>query len=178
MSSELVKKLVYRHPHIFGSAVANTPEEVLVNWDKLKKTEKAQKTQTDVLESVPRNLPSLTRAYKVQKKAANVGFDWPDAEAAMPKVREEADELFRAMRGDGDVEEELGDLLFSVVNVARLLHVNPELVLRAATDKFTKRFAEMERRAIADGRTLEGMSLSEMDLLWDAAKHPKESDKI
>lgn len=175
VNSELVKKLVYRHPHIFGSAIVNSSDEVLQNWDKLKKTEKSQKTQTDVLKSVPRNLPSLTRAYKVQKKAANVGFDWPDANAAMPKVTEETDELFRAMQGDGDVEEELGDLLFSVVNVARLLHVNPELILRAATDKFTTRFAEMERRAIADGQTLEGMTLAEMDLLWNAAKYPQES---
>lgn len=175
VNSEIVKKLVYRHPHIFGSEKANTADEVLVNWDKLKKTEKAQKTQSDVLRSVPRNLPSLTFSYKIQKKAANVGFDWADAEAAFPKISEESGELMRAMHGDGDVTEELGDLLFSVVNVARLLHVNPELALRAAADKFTRRFEKMERLATASGRNLEDMSLADMDLMWNAAKLPKES---
>ena len=177
VNTELVQKLVYRHPHIFGSVTADTSDAVLANWDKLKKVEKAQRTQTDVLLSVPRNLPSLTRAYKVQKKAGNVGFDWPDAEAALPKVNEEVNELVRAMHGDGDMAEELGDLLFSVVNVARLLHINPELTLRAATDKFVSRFETMERLATDSERNLESMTLAEMDLLWNAAKLPKESDK-
>lgn len=178
VNSELVKKLVYRHPHIFGGAKADTADEVLVNWDKLKKAEKSQKTQTDVLKSVPRNLPSLTFSYKIQKKAANVGFDWSDAESAFPKISEESGELMRAMHGVGDVTEELGDLLFSVVNVARLLHINPELALRGAADKFTGRFAAMEQLAVASGRNLEEMSLKEMDLLWNTAKLPKESGII
>ena len=170
--TELVKKLVYRHPHIFGSVRADTAEEVLVNWDKLKRVEKEQRTQTDVLKSVPRNLPALTRAYKVQKKAANVGFDWPNAQEAAKKIAEETGEVLAAAEGDGDLAEETGDLLFSVVNVARLLHVNPELALLAASDKFVKRFEQMELLANEQGCSLEEMDLSDMDILWEKVKNP------
>ena len=162
---------------MFGTAHADTADEVLVNWDRLKKIEKAQTTQTDVLRSVPRNLPSLTMAYKVQKKAANVGFDWDCAADALCKITEEAEELKAAMAGSGDVREELGDLLFSAVNVARLLKADPELQLRAATDKFIARFAQMEALAAQQGRRLEQMTLAEMDALWENAKKVRNNGK-
>ncbi|MDO4573115.1 MAG: nucleoside triphosphate pyrophosphohydrolase [Clostridia bacterium] len=170
VTTELVHKLVYRHPHIFSTVKADTAGEVLDNWERLKKVEKRQSSQTEVLRSVPRNLPALTFSRKLQKKAANVGFDWDSAEEAFHKIVEETAELESAMRGGGSVEEELGDLLFAVVNVARLLKLDPEFLLRAAADKFLRRFAAMEALAAEQGRALEGMSLGEMDRLWEKAK--------
>ena len=170
VTTGVVQKLVYRHPHVFGGVRADSSAEVLANWDKLKMAEKRQRTQTEVLKSVPRCFPALIRAAKVQKKAANVGFDWPDAQAAFPKIAEEAGELRRAMAGDGGVEEETGDLLFAVVNVARLLGLDPEALLRDATDKFIARFAAMETAAAAEGKELENIPFSELDKLWEQAK--------
>ncbi len=170
ITTGVVQKLVYRHPHVFGSVRADSADEVLANWDKLKMTEKHRQTQTDVLKSVPRCFPALMRARKVQKKAANVGFDWPDAQAAFPKIAEEADELRRAMAGGGKVEEEAGDLLFAVVNVARLLGLDPEALLRDATDKFIARFASMEAAAAASGKELENIPFLELDELWKQSK--------
>ncbi len=166
----LVGKLVYRHPHIFGMVKADTAEKVLENWDKLKKVEKNQTTQTEVLKSVPRNLPALTRSRKVQKKAAGVGFDWNSAEEAFAKISEETEELRAAMEGRGVVAEEMGDLLFAVVNVARLLKLDPEFLLLDATDKFIRRFAAMEALVSAEGRALEEMTLADMDVYWEKAK--------
>lgn len=177
VTTNVVNKLVYRHPHIFGTVHVDSADEVLVNWDKLKRIEKAQTTHTDVLKSVPRNLPSLTMAYKVQKKAANVGFDWDSAAEALSKIIEEAQELQAAMAGNGDVKEEMGDLLFSVVNVARLLKADPELLLRAATDKFIARFADMEALAAHRGCKLEEMTMSQMDELWENAKKVRNNGK-
>ena len=170
VATEIVKKMVYRHPHVFGDVHVENSQEVLVNWDKLKKAEKEQKTQTDAMLSVPRNLPSLIFSRKIQKKAADVGFDWPDAKSALFKIPEEAEELAAAMAGDGNLDEEMGDLLFAVVNVSRLLHQDPELLLRDASDKFIRRFSAMERLAIQQDRTLEQMTLAEMDQLWERVK--------
>lgn len=173
VATGIVKKLIYRHPHIFGAGKADTPDEVMTNWDKLKKAEKRQSTQTEVLRAVPRNLPALIRSKKVQKKAADVGFDWPSAEDAFFKIPEETEEVRRAMAGGGDVPEEIGDLLFAVVNVARLLHLDPELLLLDATDKFIERFCRMEALAENDKKQLADMTLAEMDELWERAKNPR-----
>lgn len=132
--------------------------------------EKKQQSQADVLESVPKNFPALLRSRKVQKRAAAVGFDWDSAADAFYKIGEEAEELSRAMAGDGSAAEEVGDLLFAVVNVARLLHIEPEFALAAATDKFIDRFRRMEQAALAAGRRLEDMTLAEQDAVWDEVK--------
>ena len=164
------KKMIYRHPHVFGTAEAKTSEDVLANWDALKQKEKHQKSTTDALESVARSLPGLIRAEKVQHKAAKVGFDWDDVSGALEKVREETAEVARAVAGDGDPSEELGDLLFAAVNVARFLKTDPEEAISRTTDKFIRRFAQVEQAARDAGKDLADMSLAEMDALWDAAK--------
>ena len=166
----IVKKLVYRHPHVFGAGHVDSAADVLVQWDALKQKEKNQKTQKEVLCAVPKRFPALLRSEKVQKRAAKVGFDWKDAEEAFPKVREELDELKAAMDGEGNLPEEAGDLLFAAVNVTRLLGLDAEQLLHDATDKFIRRFGEMERLAAADGRDLKEMTLPEQDVYWERAK--------
>lgn len=166
----ICKKMIYRHPHVFGSVEVKNSDEVLTNWDALKQKEKHQKSTTETLESVARSLPGLIRAEKVQHKAAKVGFDWDEVSGALDKVREETAEVARAIDGDGDPSEELGDLLFAVVNVTRFLKTDPEDAINRTTDKFIRRFAQVEQAAKDAGRSLSEMSLSEMDALWDAAK--------
>lgn len=166
----VVKKLVYRHPHVFGTEKAESSADVLQRWDELKQKEKNQKTQKDVLCAVPKRFPALMRSAKVQKRARKVGFDWNDASEAMPKVYEELDELKAAMQGDGNLPEEAGDLLFAVVNVIRLLGLDCEQTLHDATDKFIARFGRMEELAAADGKALKDLPLSEQDKYWEKAK--------
>lgn len=166
----ICKKMIYRHPHVFGSVEVKNSDEVLTNWDALKQKEKHQKSTTETLESVARSLPGLIRAEKVQHKAAKVGFDWDEVSGALDKVREETAEVARAINGDGDPSEELGDLLFAVVNVARFLKTDPEDAINRTTDKFIRRFAQVEQAAKDAGRSLSEMSLAEMDALWDTAK--------
>ena len=166
----ICKKRIYRHPHIFGSVDVASTEEILNNWDALKKVEKGQKSTTDTLNSVARSLPALIRAEKVQYKAAKVGFDWDDIRGALDKVQEELDEVKRAVNGDGDLPEEIGDLLFAAVNVARFADTDPEGALNATTEKFIRRFSYVERVAAAQGKKLEDMTLREMDALWDEGK--------
>lgn len=166
----ICKKMIYRHPHVFGSVEVKNSDEVLTNWDALKQKEKHQKSTTETLESVTRSLPGLIRAEKVQHKAAKAGFDWDEVSGALDKVREETAEVARAIDGDGDPSEELGDLLFAVVNVARFLKTDPEDAINRTTDKFIHRFAQVEQAAKDAGRSLSEMSLAEMDALWDAAK--------
>ncbi len=162
-------KLVHRHPHVFGSVEAATAEEVLVNWEQIKKAEKGR---SSIMEGVPGELPSLLYAHKIQRKAASVGFDWDDVNGAMPKIAEELDELQEAIASavERDIEAELGDLLFAVVNVARHLDIDPETALRGASAKFRTRFQSVEAQAEAQGRDLSSMSLAELDALWDQAK--------
>ena len=167
----ICKKLIYRHPHVFGDVQVSDTGEVLSNWEELKKKEKGQATQADVLDAVARSLPALWRAEKVQKKAAKVGFDWPDLSGAMDKLSEEAEELRGAVDGRGDPAEELGDLLFAAVNVARFLKADPEDTLQAATDKFAARFRLVEQQVLASGRQMDEPSLSELDELWSQIKH-------
>jgi tetrapyrrole methylase family protein/MazG family protein len=167
-------KLVHRHPHVFGDVTAGTSEQVLVNWEQIKKEEKGRES---IMDGVPGDLPSLLYAHKLQRKAASVGFDWDDVEGALPKVTEELGELRGAMAlmSDGagserEIEAELGDLLFAVVNVARHLDVDPEAALRSASAKFRGRFQLVEAIAAARGLDLQVMDLDALDALWDEAK--------
>lgn len=166
----ICKKLIYRHPHLFGDVAVSGTGEVLSNWEALKRKEKGQATNTDALEAVARALPALWRAEKVQKKARKAGFDWPDVSGALDKLSEELEELKTAAADGTNVEEELGDLLFSAVNAARFLKVDPEDALNGATDKFIGRFRKVEAQAAAQGKAMEDMGLEELDALWERAK--------
>ena len=166
----ICKKLIYRHPHIFGDVKVGSSEEILSNWDDLKRKEKHQETDTSALASVAKSLPGLIRAEKIQKKAAKVGFDWDGADGALEKVEEELAEVRRALAGDGDIEEELGDLLFAVVNVARHKKVDAERAVEKTCDKFIHRFGFMERQAKEENKVLSDLSLAEMDSLWNRSK--------
>ncbi|EDM99340.1 MazG family protein [Pseudoflavonifractor capillosus ATCC 29799] len=163
------KKLIYRHPHVFGDVSVSGTGEVLTNWEALKRKEKHQATHTDALNSVARSLPALWRAEKVQKKAKKAGFDWPDVSGALDKLSEELTEFKAAVAENSNVEEELGDLLFSAVNAARFVKVDPETALQKATEKFIARFRRVE--ALAGDRPMEDMDLAELDKLWEQAKH-------
>lgn len=165
------KKLIYRHPHVFGQVTVSGSDQVLENWDKLKRKEKGQASHTDALNSVARSLPALWRAEKVQKKARKAGFDWDDVSGPLDKLSEELDELKTAVAEQSNIEEELGDLLFAAVNLSRFVKVDCENALTAATDKFIRRFARVEELAKEQGRAMESMSLEELDKLWDEAKH-------
>lgn len=167
----ICQKLIYRHPHVFGDVKVSGTGEVLSNWEDLKRKEKGQKTNTDALSAVARSLPALWRAEKVQKKAKKAGFDWPDVSGALDKLSEEIEELKTAVAEGSNIEEELGDLLFSAVNVSRFVKVDTEQALTKATDKFIDRFRKVEAQAKAEGRPMEEMSLAELDALWERAKH-------
>ena len=163
-------KLVRRHPHVFGEAKAESTEEVLSNWEQIK-MEEGQKTSA--LEGVPGQLPALLRAFRLQEKAAGVGFDFPGQEAAWDKVEEETAEFQEQVRSEAPVEEkeeEFGDLLFALVNYARQAGLNPENALRQTTEKFTRRFQHVERTLEAEGKKLSDVQLDEMDQLWEEAK--------
>ena len=170
--NDICQKLVLRHPHVFGSVTADTPEEVLKNWDAIKAQTKGQKTVAQTMDSVPRNLPALMRAVKIQKKAAKVGFDWPDIEGAVQKVSEEAAEVMEAHRSgvQAAMDDELGDLLFAVVNISRFVNSDPEEALTRASDKFSRRFSGVERLATERGIDMTAASLEELDRLWDEVK--------
>lgn len=170
VTTAICRKMIYRHAHIFGGDHCETAEDVSQNWERLKKAEKGLTTQASVLADVSQGLPALMRAAKVQKKAAQVGFDWDDAISALPKVSEEAAEVQAELEAQRDPAEELGDLLFSCVNVTRLCGLEPELVLKQATEKFIRRFTAMENAIISDGKPLEGLTLAEMDVYWNKVK--------
>ncbi len=171
----ICRKMVLRHTHVFGGDRADTSEDVLQNWEAIKKKEKGIVNHTDVLKDVPSNLPALMRSYKVQQKAAQVGFDWNRIEDAMLKLEEEIGEFKEVYKesNKGRIEDELGDVLFSIVNVSRFLKVQPELALTGTINKFIKRFEFIEEESLKEGRKLEEMSLEEMDRLWDKAKTRK-----
>lgn len=166
----ICKKLIFRHPHIFGDVEVSSTDEILSNWDELKRKEKHQETDTSALASVAKSLPGLIRAEKLQKKAAKVGFDWDGVDGALEKVTEELDEVRCALQGDGNPEEELGDLLFAVVNVARHAKVDSERAVEKTCEKFICRFACMEAQAKQKNQVLSDLTLAEMDTLWDKAK--------
>ena len=166
----LCDKLIYRHPHVFGEAVAETAGEVCKNWEQLKMTEKDG--NKSLLSGVPNSMPSLIKAYRMQEKAANVGFDWEKKEDVWAKVKEEIAEVEHEMEqgNAADMEKEFGDLLFSLVNASRLYGINPDNALELTNDKFRRRFNYVEACSIKQGRNLRDMSLEEMDALWDKAK--------
>ncbi len=178
----LCDKLIFRHPHVFGEQQVNGTDQVLKNWEELKLKEKGGNKRT--LSGVPVSLPSLIKAFRIQEKAQNVGFDWDSADGAWDKLQEEFAELREAMQhetapeaGDrpqvsefNEVEAEFGDLLFSAVNVGRLSGLNPDSALEHTNQKFTRRFNYVEECALAQGRKLKDMTLGEMDELWNEAK--------
>ena len=176
VADEVCKKLIYRHPHVFGQVQVDGTDQVLANWETLKRAEKGQRTSADAVDAVSRTLPALWRAEKVQKKAAKAGFDFPDISGPAEKLTEEAGEVRRALAGDGDPAEELGDLLFAGVKVARFLGLDPEACLHAATDKFAARFRRVEELAARAGRPLSEMTLPELESLWARAKEPRDKD--
>ena len=168
---EVTKKMIYRHPHVFGSVEANTTEEVLGNWEELKRKEKHQETAASTLDAVARTLPQLWRAEKVMKKAAKAGFEWPNIQGALDKLDEEVGELHQAIEENSNIAEELGDVLFAAVKVARFTGVDPEVALNDTCEKFIRRFQKMEEAAKAGGHELKELSLDEMTTLWNEAKH-------
>ena len=168
----ICKKLITRHPHVFGDVTAETSEKVLENWDAIKKQTKEQKTQAEVLDSVSHSLPALIRAHKVQHKARKYGFDWESVDGALSKLSEEIEELRTAIK-DGDNTacfEEFGDVLFSAVNVSRFIDVEPEHALSSSCDKFISRFAKVEALANERGIDMKTATLEELDALWDEIK--------
>ena len=167
---EITKKMIYRHPHVFADVQADNTEQVLVNWEQLKQTEKGQKTATDTLDSVARTLPQLWRAEKIQKKAAKAGFDWADISGALDKLEEETAELREAVASGSGVEEELGDVLFAAVKVARFAGVDPEVALSATCEKFIRRFRAVEEAVTARGAAMKDLPLEELTALWNQAK--------
>lgn len=165
-------KMINRHPHVFGNEEANTSEQVLVNWDEIKKEEKGIKTLTEEMQNIAKSLPATTRAYKVQKKAKKVGFDWDDVNCAMDKVKEELNEIKEVYNCEDKsiIEGEVGDLLFACINVARFLEIDGELALDKTIKKFINRFSYIENEAIKNNKNLKDMTLEEMDKLWEEAK--------
>lgn len=168
----LATKLVSRHPHVFGDTRADTACEVVRNWEKIKGGEKGKSHRQSILDGIPKSLPSLLAARKIQAAASRVGFDWRDARDVLDKIREETRELSGALDMDdaASVKDEIGDMLFSVVNLARLCGVDPESALRATNDKFRRRFGAIEEEAARRGIALEEMTLGEMDRIWERAK--------
>lgn len=168
----IVEKLVRRHPHVFGETEADTSKAVLANWSQIKAEEKAEKGKHGALDGVPRSAPALLRASRTGEKAAAVGFDWPNAAGPRAKIAEELAELDDAV-GSGnttEIEKEMGDVLFSVVNYARKLGVDPENALRGTVERFGQRFKHMESSLAAEGRGVRGTAMDELESRWDAAK--------
>jgi tetrapyrrole methylase family protein/MazG family protein len=166
-------KIYNRHPHVFGNAEANTSDESLVHWERIKAEERHRKNADgDLFDGVAGNLPPMRMAEKVQERAASVGFDWDETSGIIEKLREEIDELEESLKkGDrDDIKEELGDLLFSAINMTRFLNIDASGALNSTTTKFTSRFRKMEGMIVADGKNLKDMKLAEMDAYWDRAK--------
>ncbi len=171
------QKLVLRHPHVFGDEVLERAQDVLDNWDTLKANErkasgKTEKAKVSILEDVPVHFPALLESLKLTKKAAKVGFDWPDTDMVFEKLEEEVAELKSAIEEDSSegIDEEIGDLLFVLANLARHLHIEPETALKRTNRKFRRRFRYIEDELKRTGRSLEESDLEEMDSLWNAAK--------
>jgi len=166
------EKLHRRHPHVFGDTEVAGVDDVLVNWEQIKRAEAGNKTRESALDGVPKSLPALMRAAELSKKAARTGFDWPEVGAVFAKLREEIGEVEEAVaKGErGEIEAEIGDVLFVVVNVARFAGVDCEEALRGMLDRFTRRFRRIEEEAAGKGRNIQDMTLDEMDAVWERAK--------
>lgn len=165
-------KMIRRHPHVFGTSRAESPEEVMERWETIKETEGKGK-RTSAISGIPRSLPALYRAYRLGLKAARVGFDWPDRDHVLDKVKEELGELeYSLASGDMDrASEELGDLLFAVANLARHMDREPEALLKKANEKFAMRFSKLEAEAARNGLSLSDLSPDQMEALWEKVKH-------
>jgi XTP/dITP diphosphohydrolase len=173
--TNLIDKLIYRHPHVFGNTEASDSTQVLQNWEALKLKEKGRGKR--VLEGVPMALPALVKANRIQEKVRGVGFDWEYKEQVWDKVREELGELETEVRAGRtkEMEHELGDLIFSVVNAARLYGIDPESALERTNQKFIRRFNYLEEQTLLKGKSLHGMTLEEMDVYWNEAKKLEKS---
>jgi tetrapyrrole methylase family protein/MazG family protein len=167
VAAGIVAKLIRRHPHIFSDAVANTPAEVTTRWDAIKRTEKERES---VLDGIAPTLPALAYAEKISRRAVSVGFEWETVDDVWDKVHEEIGELQATEAGTPEAEDELGDLLFTVVNVGRKMGIDPEQALRMTCAKFIRRFSSMERAAAGEGRDLADMDIREQEALWRRAK--------
>ena len=172
VAAALVDKLVRRHPHVFGDAQVASSGQVLRNWEAIKKTEKDKPPDRSAIDGVPAALPALLKAQRVQAKASRVGFDWQDASGAIEKIDEELGELKQAVASGTpeQVADEVGDLLFSIVNTCRFLEVDAESALEGTTRKFARRFREVERCVREQGRSLKDCTLAELDAVWDKVK--------
>ena len=170
VATGIANKLVHRHPHVFGDETVSTADEVSDRWEKIKKAEKAHRES--ILDGVPKHLPALLKAYRVQQKVSRIGFDWEKADDAAQKLEEELNELKEALslHDQEKIMEEAGDILFSIVNVLRFMKINPEMALRSSTDKFMKRFRQVEKMADRENRSLDSMSIDELEGLWQKAK--------
>lgn len=168
VANGICEKLIHRHPHIYGDVKVDNEEDVKRNWEKLK----LQEGRKSVLEGVPNNLPTLLKAYRIQEKVKAIGFDWEEPHQVWDKVQEELQELQDEVKADNKqkMEEEFGDVLFSMINYARFLDINPEDALEKTNKKFIKRFKYLEQKATEDGKSLSEMTLAEMDVYWNAAK--------
>ncbi|MBI3354392.1 MAG: nucleoside triphosphate pyrophosphohydrolase [Nitrospirae bacterium] len=168
----LEEKLIRRHPHVFGDVSYEDAKEVLVQWERIKKEEKANSKRESMLDSVPKELPALLRAHRLQDKASRVGFDWKHIDDVFAKVEEEIKEFKGAVKEKkaDEIEDELGDIFFALVNVARFLEINPEDALRKTISKFISQFRYIEEKAKEAGRELSDMTLEEMDKFWEEAK--------
>lgn len=167
----LCEKLIFRHPHIYGDAKADTPDQVKQNWEQLKQKEKGG--NTSVLAGVPNSMPALLKAYRIQEKARAVGFDWEEPSQVFEKVKEELAEFETEVKNNAmpQAEKEFGDVLFSLINYARFLNINPEDALEQTNKKFIQRFTHMENRVKAQGKQIADCQLSELDQYWNEAKN-------
>lgn len=171
VTTGICRKLINRHPHVFGDVTAETQEEVLVNWENIKSKEKNEKSTTESILRISKTLPSLVRSFKIQKKAADVGFDWDNVEDVFDKIQEEINELKEVIGKDDELcKEELGDLIFSVVNLSRFLKINPELALMDTNEKFINRFEFVEKKAVEKYGKIQGVSLQKLDEFWNLSK--------
>ncbi len=178
VANAISDKMVARHPHVFGDESRDkSAEQQVQDWEKIKAAERAGKKETGVLDGVAKGLPALTRALKLQNRAARVGFDWPSTDEVLDKIVEEAQELREVQDADEQFEE-FGDLLFVMVNLGRHMGLDPEAALRAANAKFTRRFESIEAAFASEGRTPKDSTLAEMDALWDAAKAVEKAQRI
>ncbi len=167
-----VEKMTRRHPHVFGDEKLTTDKEVLANWEEIKKKEKGYEQRKSILEGVPKSMPSLIRAHRLQERAARVGFDWNKIDEALPKLDEEIAEFKESLKSENAarIEEELGDIFFMLVNLSRFLEVDPEEALRKTIGKFIRRFRYIEENAADAGKSLNDMTLDEMEKLWQESK--------
>lgn len=172
VAHDICKKMIIRHPHVFSDVTAENTEQVLTNWDKIKMQTKSQKSQSEVLGSISKALPSLMRSQKIQQKAAKVGFDWENVDGALDKLDEEISELKQAIieGNQAHVEEELGDVLFSTVNISRFVKTDSEKALYNACEKFISRFSKVEKLANERNINMAEAGLEVLDRLWDEAK--------